>query len=141
MLNILLFIGLWFVGVFVCSWGVISPLIVICTALPVTSHLYQHGLIYEYGKKKANKQSAFNICFWLIVDTIVIVLLCLLHNTYAWIGFLIGLAITFLFGIGKIGSTTDNLADYVKSYNRFLPPENMDEIIKELYIYQHFGHY
>lgn len=138
--NFILLTVFWFIGNLLCSYGVIAPLIVIRTALPITKHLCKQGLISEYNARMANKQSAFTICFWLILDIVAVVLLCLYANTYVWVGFAIGFVLSFFLGIGRTGPITDNIADYVNSYNRFLPSENMEEIIKELYIYQQLGH-
>lgn len=139
-INLILFIVFWFVGNILCSFGVIAPLIVIRTALPITKHLYKQGLVYELGLKKAKQQSAFTIFFWFIIDIVAIALLCMYGNIYVCFGFSFGFTFSFFPGIGRTGPITDNIADYLKSYSECFPPENNEEIIKELYIYQHLGH-
>lgn len=122
----------YFVGTIICSYGVIAPLIVIRTAIPITKHLRNENLIYSKDAKKAHMQSAFTICFWIIIDIIAVVLLILYANTFMKVGFAIGFVFSFLTGIGQTGFNMNNMSDYLSSYRRFLPSENAEKIVAEL---------
>ena len=135
-MNFVFLFLFYLVGISVCSFGVISPLIVIRTAIPITRHLLNQKLMYPHLAKEANRRSAFTICFWIVLDIIVITLLILFATLYMQIGFAIGFVVALVSGIGKTGPTTNNIADYASSYRDCLPTVYAEEIVKELYIYQ-----
>ena len=116
----------WFVGSLFFSFGIMVPLIVIRTAFPLINYL---GWQY-IDVKAAKKFSRSTIVFWLVIDTIVIVLMYIFGNMSMWIGFAVGFIFSFLGGIKRTGPTEDNVNDFIRSYSPYFNQDYINDALK-----------
>ena len=132
MLNIVLLVAFYFAGLLLGSFGIIAPLIIIRTSNPLIRALNSKNLIRA---KKAKARNRMTIILWIFIDVIAAVLVIAFTNSYAQVGFFIGIAFAVLTGWGKTGLTQSNRADFIKSYSAFFDIADADEVISTVMNY------
>lgn len=125
---LLYFLG-WFIGVIAGSYFLIQPLIIICFSVPFTLKLRKLNALEI--NDPVMKRDVISITIQLVILAISFFLMRLTaHNLY--IGFIVGLGFTLLFGVGKILKNTSNVADYMENNFRFIHPEFMKQYVQTI---------
>lgn len=123
--NILLAIGMWTVGILLYSIGIMQIILTAFCAIPLTRRFSKIYLIDSPG---IYRQCSFTIVLWTAISAVAIFLVMYFGNFYAKCGFWIGIAISFLLSFGKWGMNKSNVADYFQAYARFYPKKALDDI-------------
>lgn len=124
-INVLSAIGMWAVGLFLYSIGVMQILLTVFCAIPLTKRF---SAIYIVDTSGIYKQCAFTIVLWCILSSIVIALVMVFGNSYVVYGFWIGFVMAFFLSIGKIGINNQNFIDYFESFGKYYPKKAISEI-------------
>lgn len=121
-INVLIAIGGFIVGSFLCSWGVVGLGCVLFTSYPLIKRLEKYGLI---DAKAARRRNCFTICLWIAIDAGAVFALRAAANWNSWLswGAAVGAGIILLLSLGKMSPRTEaNRMDFVGSYSRFFAP-------------------
>lgn len=105
----------WLIGMGVSSFTLIPVLIILVFGIPTTRKLEKMKVLKE------NNGIVKGYLITLIILPIVFLataIVTLLFFPNGIIGFLIGVGMTFLFGLGQIGKNKNNVTDYVETNKR-----------------------
>lgn len=130
LVNIILVVGLYFVGAVFASYGLGMPLMLLRVSVPLTRLLGETGMI---NTKTARKQTAASLVFWVVIDAVVIALMITFANTFAWVGFGVGVFFSIFGVLRRSGANNDNLSDFIQSYRRHLTV-SADEVAAFFYL-------
>lgn len=128
MLNILLTIGMWFVGVLLYSFGVLQILISLFCTIPATK-MFSKGRFVDTGR--IYRRCSVTILTWIVIAGGIIYAVLRFCGPYARVGFFAGMAITALLSLGRVGMNADNIVDYFRVYGTCYAPKDLCEILGE----------
>lgn len=118
--SILSVVGMWLVGIFLYSFGIMQILLTISCSIPVAKNLSKTYIVDTSG---IYRKCLITIIFWLVVCIVTIWIIFSRMNLYGIIGFCIGLLVSFLFSIRQLGTTPNNIANHLQAYKKYYPPK------------------
>lgn len=119
--NIILLVVICTVSYVWASYGLIMPIIILRTGFPLVRVLAAKSLINAPAARGLYTRS---LVIWGIVDTVVIALMVIFANIWAWAGFVVGVGVVLLMGIGKTGANDQNKKDFLNGIARFVSADN-----------------
>ncbi|MBM6871181.1 hypothetical protein [Pseudoflavonifractor phocaeensis] len=125
LINILLAVAMWVVGILLYSIGVMQIILILCSAIPLTKIFSK---IYPVDIAGVYRQCTVTGLLWTVISAVVIFLVMYFGNIYAKCGFWIGFVLSFLLSLGKWGANPSNVADYFQSFRKYYPQEALDDI-------------
>lgn len=125
-IDILFAIGMWIVGAYLYSYGVMQILLTLFCSIPLT---IRFSKIYDVDTPAIYSRCITTIVLWTVVTAVVIALVMAFGSIYVKFGFWAGFIISFLLSIGKWGINQPNFEDYFQAFRSFYPPKAIDEIL------------
>lgn len=105
----------WLIGLVITSFTLVPILIILFFGIPTTRKLEKIKMLEENNNIK--KRYFISIIIFLLVFLITIIITFLFIKS-GFIGLLIGVGMTFLFSLGKLGKNQNNISDYVEVNKR-----------------------
>jgi len=116
-MDIVLFILGWLIGLVVASFTLVQAGIVLFFGIPMTRKLNKEGKLIS--PNPIQRRNSISLIIWFVVYFGVLYLVQLWSQN-VFVGYLVGTGIILLLSIGKLGTSKNNLTDYLETNKRFL---------------------
>lgn len=127
LINIIVLIVFWGIGMIIFTLGILQIILLLTCAIPLTiKTATQCKCFVDTGG--IYRRITFTILLWSIISGLVIWAVFRYGSSFAIIGFLIGLGITFLFSLGRWGVNADNYSDYFQTYRNYYAKKDLKEM-------------
>jgi hypothetical protein len=110
MLEIVIGLLFWGLGLVIGSFGIVQTLIIIRVGIPATIKFNRSGMIRDSGKIVRNYIISIIILSAIVVAAWILVRRFAIQNHYY--SFLVGIGMTVLLGLSKSGANEANLKDF-----------------------------
>lgn len=113
-------------GFFIFSFTIVPTIICLLCGIPTTRKLVQNGFIEK--RNPIVKKYIFSIILLTIIYIVIALIVISSNSEQTSKGFIIGSVLSLLLSINQLGSTINNLTDYVETQQRyFIKP--LDEVL------------
>lgn len=125
--NILLLCVFWVLGIFTYSLGIVQIILTLTCAIPLTRRIVSQCKCLV-DKKGLYTSITMTIMIWTILSTLIIIAILIWGNSYVTIGFFIGMVISFLISLKKLGINEDNFNDYFTTKGKYYARKDLIEL-------------
>ena len=108
----------WLIGLVITSFTLVPILIILFFGIPATKKLEKIKMLEE--NNNIVKRYLISLIILLMVFLIIIIITFLFFKS-GFIGFLVGVGMTFLFSLGKLGKNQNNIGDYMDKHQNIVP--------------------
>lgn len=113
----------FYAGWMVSAYSLIVPSICVNFGIPFSKRIQRESGVDTTNIIKANRMT---VLFWLIIDTIALVLLIFIVPRQYALAYAAGCVVCLLFGIGKTRQSPSNIADYINSYRKLISESDLE---------------
>lgn len=125
-MNWFVYLALYFLGWFVCSFSMGNILLLLFFSIPFTNKLDKNGIVTN--KKAIIQTNIIGIIVQLIIFLLISFAIYHFVNEY-FIGYCVGMVIPFFSILAQCKPTPNNIEDYLKSFGRFINIEKLEEYL------------
>ncbi len=124
-MEFIIFTIFFLIGLAIASFTIIPILIILKFGIPFTKTLEKKGVLNK--NNGIVKGYLITLLILPLIFLSAITITFIFFSTYL-IGFLIGVGMTLLFGIGQIGENENNIKDYFQTNEKHLNNTNIDKL-------------